>query len=1705
MNALHLLIEEWVDRQPDACAVRDASMNRELTFRQLWQHSGHLANQLRARGVKRGDFVGIAMHRSVDMIVGVLGIIRAGAAYLALDAHAPVDRIAMMLADADVRLVVEAHACTGGPAHRWQLPEGVHRLAVPTAIGSTLSGEPDHTTVSVSGASPAYVAYTSGSTGRPKGVVVPHSAVIRLVMSPNYCTIAPGDRVANSSNPAFDAMTFEVWSTLTAGGTLVVLPTVTDLALDRWVDMIRAERITTMFLTTSLFHMVARERPTAFRTVDTLIVGGEQLEFAAVRRVLAKGPPQRLLNAYGPTETTTFATYYECTVDSLAGCERVPIGYALQNTRLRVVDGDLRPVRPGEPGELCIGGPGVALGYLHRPELTTEKFVPESPVDGHPAGTMYRTGDLVRELPSGALELLGRRDRQIKLRGFRIELEEIERAAVDTGLADAAFVEKLGQGPSATLIGFVLPAESAPTQPADLCATLFAELARRLPEYMIPARWNVLAEVPVGPTGKADRAALMAHVLKVPQQVEAAGDQDYPELAGLREIWRDVLGVAEIRDGENFIELGGNSILAIQAVFRARERFGIGLEPSDVLRAQSLADLAARARSGPRIAALAKALDAGGTDSAEDSILPAAGPAPLSFAQERLWFLHQLFPNSAEYNVPVVVRLRGQLDERSLQCALAAVVERHEILRSHVAVFEGRPALVADAPGPVSVAFHDLTDDATVAEVLAAATGAPFDLAAGPAMRADLLRLGTEDHLLALTFHHLVFDGWSVGVLIGELELRYAAYNAGSILTLPSLPIQFADFAAWQRDPARGPALAAQVAFWRDRLHGVPALQLPADLPASERRSGPGRGVPFELPEEVTEGILRLSHERGTTPFATLLGAFQVLLSRYTGQQDLAVAVPMAGRTRSETEDLIGFFVNTVVVRADLAGNPLFADVLDRTQNSLLEGLTHQEAPFERIVEELHPDRDLGRNPLAQVLFGARDPLPAFDATGLSMERYEWGQGSAGFDLAVEVEVSPDGIRGRVDFPRDLFEEGTVRRLLRHYQALLVAVAADPQARVEELPLEANEALRQVIADGTGESRPVPNRLLHELLSERAESWPDATALQWEGGQLTYAQLETWAGEIAAGLRADGAGPGTVVAVLLPRGPELVAAILGVLQSGAAYLPLDPVQPRGRLELMLADAKARFALTDQRLAPRLDDLPVQVLLIDRPAGGAVSPGNQATAGSPEQLAYVIFTSGSTGRPKPVAVSHRALVNHALAMLDLFELRASDRVLQFASPGFDVFGEELFPTLLAGARLVLPPATALPVQSVAEFETALQASAVSVVNLPCSFWAQWTKDVLSAHRQPPASLRLVVIGSEQADGRLLERWRRHSSVPVANVYGVSEATVSTTALMPAQATPLCRVPVGRPISNTQAIVLDAALRPVPSGVVGELFLGGLGVAQGYLDRPELTAERFLPNPYGPPGSRLYRTGDLARWLPSGSLDLIGRVDEQVKIRGHRVELGEIESLLAEHPCILQGAVSARTDAHGEARLVAYLVCADAPPAVSELREFLRQRLPESMLPAFFVVLERLPLSANGKLDRGALPAPEAGRLEGGRTSRAPETATERALLEIWGELLGHGSVGVDDDFFELGGHSLLATQVVSRVRERLSQELPLRSIFECPSVAALAKALDARATATCQSSAPPVLRRAARAAYRIAASKLDPLVESPQIGGTTHVA
>ncbi|HEY5821179.1 MAG TPA: amino acid adenylation domain-containing protein, partial [Propionibacteriaceae bacterium] len=1199
MTAVQLLIEEWVSRQPGTCAVRDAATRRELTYRELWWHSGHLAGRLQDLGVRPGDIVGVAMPRSVDLPVALLGILRAGAAYLALDAHAPVDRVALMLDEAAVRVVLETTP-TGTPSiDPSPLPDGILRLSVATTTPATPDLiDPDSAPVGVDDDSPAYIAYTSGSTGRPKGVVVPHRGVVQLATAPDCCPIAPGDRVANSSNPAFDATTFEVWSTLTAGGTLVVLPTVTDLPLHTWVDLIRAERITSMLLTTSLFHMVARERPDAFRTVGTLIVGGEQLDLTAARRVLTEAPPRRLVNAYGPTEATVMATCFVCTLDSLAGWERAPIGYALEQARLHVVDEHLRPVRPGEPGELCVAGPGVALGYLNRSELTSERFVAEPADGGGPTGTMYCTGDLVRCLPNGALEMLGRRDRQVKLRGFRIELDEIEQAAVATGLVEAAFVDKVGDGPSATLVAFVLP--SAPTSP-DLAATLTAALTRRLPSYMIPPAWNVLAELPVGPTGKTDRAALPAHVVARPTPSPGNwrqfGDSEPPTplsvasfRSGLGHLWSEILGRSEIPDDASFLELGGNSILAVQLAARVRERWGLELEPGAVFRAGSVVDLANRV------------LPVAGGDDGEDVILPTVGPTPLSLAQERLWFFHQLFPDSAEYNVPVVLRVRGPFDPRCWQRALTTRVERHPILRSHVTTVAGNPLLVADPAQPVAVTAHDLTavdaGDEDIDELLAAVTEAPFDLAAGPLLRADLVRISAEDHVLALTFPHLIIDGWSVGVLLGEIDRCYAAYAVGDRPDLPTLPLQYADFAAWQRQSARGPLLDGHVAFWRDRLRDVPPLQLPPDGPRPIGRTGPERGVPFTFPRPVAQGVLRLSRQYGVTPYAVLMAGFQVLLARHTGQRDVAVAVPMAGRTRRDTADLVGFFVNTQVIRSDLSGNPRFVDLLAQTQDDLLEGLAHQEAPFERVVEELHPDRDLRRQPLAQVLFGARDPLPDFAASGLSVERYPWGQGSAGFDLTVEVEVASDGISGRVDFPAGLFEDASIDLLLRHFQTLLAAAVTDPQTRLEDLALESEVERQQQLAEGTGVRRPVPDRLLHELLSDAAASWPDATAIEGDDGPLSYGRLEAWADEIAARLRARGVQPGTVVAVLLPRGPELVATLLGILRVGAAYLPLDLGQPPARLALMLADAHVGFAVTDAPTAPRLAELPVQLIRVD---------------------------------------------------------------------------------------------------------------------------------------------------------------------------------------------------------------------------------------------------------------------------------------------------------------------------------------------------------------------------------------------------------------------------------------------------------------------------------------------------------------------------
>ena len=1708
--------------------MREATTGRELSYAALWDRSARLTEALRALGVGRGDVVGLDLDRSIDLVVGMLAILRTGAAYLAVDAHAPQSRRAEMLEDADVDVMV----CADGSLADRSEPAARSRTGRRSAsrrVGENGAAGED---------TPAYVAFTSGSTGRPKGVVIPHRGVVGLATSADYCPIAPGDRVANSSNPAFDATTFEVWSTLSAGGTVVVLPTLTDLPLDLWVELIEAESITTMFLTTSLFTMVAAERPSAFRPIRTLIVGGEQLDLTAARRVLSVAPSTRLLNAYGPTETTTFATTFECAPGTLADLDRVPIGYALPDTRLYVLDHDLRRLGVGEEGELGIGGSGVALGYLHRPELTTERFLAEESVGGPHGGFVYRTGDRVRTLPSGAIELLGRRDRQIKLRGFRIELEEIERAAVDTGLVAAAFVEKQGTGPSAQLVGYLLPPVSS-GRPSDLAAAVATGLSERLPAYMLPARWELLAELPVGPTGKTDRTSLAAHL--VASDAIPAGLVTRPAAGhiGLAEIWREVLGVTGAANG-SFLALGGNSILAVQLVARARGRLGIELLPRQVLRAGSVAELIASTDS-PR-----KSLQVvGGTEHSDQRTAPgdradpldpahrlyADHPAPANSAgspvvgtpihevpltgtQEQLLVADQVAPEAAAYNVPVVVRLRGRLNEAALQRALTIVVGRHQALHSVVATVDGRPVLRADPAFGIELRRHHLDPEADVMARLSTLTAVPFDLIAGPLVRADLLTLGPDEHLLALTIHHLVVDGASITVLIRELGACYATRSEERLSALPpaALPPNPAEVREHAPDHTD---TASHVDYWQTRLRGVPPLELPTDGPAERGGAGPGLGVAFRLPHAVAEQVRRVSATLGLTTFATLLAAFQALLARLTGAEDFGVAVPMAGRLSPEAENVVGFFVNTVVVRAELAGDPSFEALAQRTQDSLLDGLAHQQAPVDEVIGALGLPRTPGRHPLAQVIIGARDPLPDLGLPDLSIERYEWGQGSAGFDLALELEVSTDGIGGRAAFPAGLFDESTVRGLLDRYQLLLAAAVADPAALISDLPLETDGERRCQFALGTGPRVPLPNRALPALISELATERPTSIALissaHGHPAGLDRGRLDDWADDIATRLAADGIRVGAVVAVLLPRGPALIAAILGILRAGAAYLPLDPAQPSQRLAVMLADAGAQLVLTDAEHQGRLDRLSPQsavVALTGQSAARLRPPTPTPVPGPhPEQRAYVIFTSGSTGRPKPVAVPHRALLNHALATRALFDLQPDDRVLQSASAGFDVFAEEVFPTLLAGARVVFPNVDDPAHVSVAELDATMRAQAISVVNLPSGVWGQWARELIAERRQPPPSLRLVVIGSEPADGRLLEQWRERIGVPVANLYGVSEATVSSTALSPAHATRYGTVPIGRPLANTDALVLDPSLQAVPGGVVGELYLGGAGLAHGYLGRPDLTAERFVPNPYGPPGSRLYRTGDLSRRLPDGELDHRGRADDQLKIRGIRVEPGEVESRLVEHPDIDQAAVAARPDVDGGQLLVGYLVCPGAAPELELLRTFLSSRLPATMVPSVFVLLDRLPLTVSGKLDRNALPAIGPDRLQSTRPHRAASSATEVGLAELWTELLGVTGVGVDDDFFGLGGHSLLASQLVARIRERLQLELPLRWVFDHPTIAALAHQLDTCPTPARASTAPrPVLGRATRDRYRIAADRLDhESHQSPLARGKDHVA
>ncbi|HVG09973.1 MAG TPA: amino acid adenylation domain-containing protein [Thermoanaerobaculia bacterium] len=1331
---------------------------------------------------------------------------------------------------------------------------------------------------------------------------------------------------------------------------------------------------------------------------------------------------------------------------------QTPIGRPVADSRLLVLGphGEILP--RGVPGELYLGGRGLARGYLGRPDLTAGAFVPD-PTGEEAGARLYRTGDLARFRPDGQLKFVGRADRQVKVRGFRIEPGEVEAQIVGhPGVREAAVVPYEAAPGDLRLAAYV--AGAGPAAPS--VQELRAFLRSRLPEHMVPSFFAFLPALPVTAGGKVDRGALPPPTAEEPAPAASRAVPATPAEELLAGIWGEVLGRTEIGTGDDFFDLGGHSLLVGQVLARVRTAFGVELPVRATFEARALAALARRIEE-------ARLAHAGGPVSEPLVRVPRDQPLPLSFGQERLWFLHRLDPGSPAYNLPLAFRLTGPLDPGLLERSLDEAFRRHEPLRTTFAEGPNGEAyqVVAPfhAPGLPRIDLSCLPNAATEAQRQMAWEGQrPFDLVSGPVARAFLLRLAEQEHLLVFSCHHVAFDGWSVGVLRRELGALYGAFLAGRRPPLSELAVQYADHAVWQRRRLSGETLAAQLAFWRQRLAGAPAaLELPADRLRPPAQSFRGGTLPLAIPAELAAGLRALARSESSTLFLTTLSAFFALLGRLTGQTDLVVGSPVANRREAGSEELLGFFVNTLALRADLAGNPSFRALAAQVRESALAAYSHQDLPFERLVEELQPARDPSRSPLFQVMFSL-DPLQDGElAPNLGSELLRIDTGTAKFDLSLFLNDQGGSLTALLEYATDLFDAPTVARLGRSFLTLLSGLVAEGTGMpVSRLPLLGTAESWQILGEWHEPLPPDPAACMHDLVGAQASRTPEATALVAGRERLTYRELDHRAGELARRLAALGVGPEVRVGVCLSRSSSLVVALLGILKAGGAYVPLDPNYPQERLGFMLEDADAAVLITETALASRLPASQARVLLLDgQPEAQEEAEPIQALPGN---LAYLIYTSGSTGRPKAVAIEHRSAVAFIHWAHEVFTPEELSSVLASTSISFDLSVFELFVPLARGGQVVLAG-------NVLELPELPAAGEVITVNsVPSAISA-----LLELVQALPERVRTVNLAGEPLKGSLAQALYAIGVERVRNLYGPSEDTTYSTFETVERASQ--REPtIGRPITGTWARLLDRHLELVPVGVPGEIYLGGAGLARGYLGRPELTAERFVPDPQAH-GVRLYRTGDLGRLLPDGRIEYMGRLDNQVKVRGFRIELGEIETALEAHPQVREAVVVARGEPGGDRFLAAYVVAAGQPaPTSGELAEHLRVRLAEFMVPSTFTLLDAMPLTPNGKVDRKALPAPESG-LAALPTPLGPAAPIVELLAGIWAEVLGRDELpGPHDNFFELGGHSLLATRVASRVRAALGIEVPLRTLFAAPTIAALAAAIAALGN---RPSAPPI--------------------------------
>ncbi|MGI5452292.1 amino acid adenylation domain-containing protein [Streptomyces sp. CA-249302] len=1617
------LLDRQAVRTPHAPAlIADAT---ELDHAELHARANRLARLLIAQGVGPERLVGVALDRGRDLVVALLAVLKAGGAYVPLDTGYPAERLSFMIEDAMPALVVTTSDAL--PPHRAPellLDDPAVRARIAAEDGAEVTDaershplHPDH---------PAYVIYTSGSTGRPKGAVVPHAGIVnRLLWMQDAYGLAADDRVLQKTPASFDVSVWEFFWPLITGAALVLARPGGHRDPEYLAELIRRQQVTTAHFVPSMLRVFLDDPAAelARGVLRRVVCSGEALPTELADRFAQLLDGTALHNLYGPTEAAVDVTAWPCAEGTRSAAGSVPIGRPVWNTRTLVLDAALRPVPPGVPGELYLAGTQLARGYLDRPALTATRFVADP--YGPPGSRLYRTGDLVRWTAQGALEFIGRTDDQVKIRGFRVEPGETEAAvAALPGVSQAAVTV---QAEEARLVAYVVPRPGTHLEPLRIRE----ELTASLPDHQLPAAVVVLDELSLTPNGKLDRAALPAPDLS---ELTTATEPRTEAEARLCALFADLLGLPAVGIHDEFFALGGHSVLATRLVARIRAELGAAVPLRAVFDQPTPAGLAPYLGSPP---------SAGG----RPALLPAQRPAivPLSSAQARLWFLYRLEGPTPTYNITTAVRLTGRLDQAALHTALNDVVARHESLRTVFPDDDGTPRQSVLPPQAATVPF-DVVPARTgdLDGLLREAAGYSFALDTEIPVRATLYGLAPEEHVLLLLVHHIATDGWSAEPLLKDLETAYTARLAGTDPDWSPLPVQYTDYTLWQQlaDPA------VQLNYWQRALEGLPEeLQLPVDRPRPAVPGYSAGAVDFSLDAEVHAALRELAAEAGGTVFMALQAALAVLLGRLGAGDDIPLGTPVAGRGDAALDDLVGLFVNTLVLRTDVSGDPTFRTLLTRVREADVDAYAHQDLPFEQLVDALGPARSMGRHPLFQVMLAHQQaPDKTREFAGLALSELRVDFYTAKTDLAFHLFERADvgGVAGALVHSRDLYDDDTAQDMVDRFVGLVGELARHPDRQVAAADVLTPRERSLLLGEWNDTAHPMPATTLTALVEEQAAMTPALTAVEYgiEGGlSLTYGELNARANALAQQLISLGVGPERTVGIHLERSVEMVVGLLAVLKAGGAFVPLEPSWPARRIAEVCRSAALTAVLG--RSTDVVDGPPVVEVDLDGPVPHAANPEVPV---DPEGLAYVIYTSGSTGLPKGAMIRHRAIAHRLLWQRALLGFGTDDAALFKAPLGFDISINEIFLPLVHGGRVVIAePGGERDVDYLLE---TVERHRVTFTYLVSSMLDLLLEQDGFARRA--ASLRHVWCGGEVLTPELFARFRQASGAVMYHGYGPAEATIGVSHVVYRTGAIRSAVSIGRPNTNTRLYVLDERLRPTPVGVPGELYAGGVYLGRGYVNDPRRTADHWVADPFGPPGERLYRTGDLVRWRQDGTLEFLGRADNQVKIRGMRVELEEIEAVLEQHPEVRRAVVVIREDAPGVKQLAGYCLTTADP---AEVRGWLLERLPEHMVPRTLTVLGAFPLLPSGKVARTALPAPETTTTTG---TREPVDERERQLTELFADVLGLSGVSVDDNFFELGGDSIVSIRLVTLAR-KAGLAISPRQIFQTPTPAGLAAA------------------------------------------------